>query len=81
MDRAGLWAVFEKGLNGENIGPMLLEDPIAREKIMLFDHERIPERVVYIRGTGTQDWRSRPKVRHMDLDLNQRNSDFHQRGD
>ena len=38
--------------NGENIGPMLLEDPIAREKIMRFDHERIPERVVHARGTG-----------------------------
>lgn len=33
-------------------GPMLLEDQIAREKIMRFDHERIPERVVHARGTG-----------------------------
>ncbi|OGE48747.1 hypothetical protein PENARI_c026G07932 [Penicillium arizonense] len=33
-------------------GPSLLEDQIAREKIMRFDHERIPERVVHARGTG-----------------------------
>ncbi|PKY05614.1 catalase-domain-containing protein [Aspergillus campestris IBT 28561] len=33
-------------------GPSLLEDPIAREKIMRFDHERIPERVVHARGVG-----------------------------
>lgn len=38
--------------NGENIGPSLLEDPIGREKIHRFDHERIPERVVHARGTG-----------------------------
>src|SRR3982751_1450186 len=33
-------------------GPVLLEDFILREKIMHFDHERIPERVVHARGTG-----------------------------
>ncbi|KAH0551245.1 hypothetical protein GP486_007455 [Trichoglossum hirsutum] len=33
-------------------GPMLLEDQIAREKIMRFDHERIPERVVHARGSA-----------------------------
>ncbi|POS88442.1 catalase-domain-containing protein, partial [Erysiphe pulchra] len=33
-------------------GPQLLEDGFAREKIMKFDHERIPERVVHARGTG-----------------------------
>ena len=33
-------------------GPTLLEDHILREKIMHFDHERIPERVVHARGTG-----------------------------
>ncbi|KAH8801575.1 catalase-like domain-containing protein [Xylogone sp. PMI_703] len=33
-------------------GPSLLEDNIAREKIMRFDHERIPERVVHARGAG-----------------------------
>jgi len=33
-------------------GPTLLEDFILREKITHFDHERIPERIVYARGTG-----------------------------
>ena len=30
-------------------GPTLLEDFVLREKIMSFDHERIPERVVHAR--------------------------------
>ncbi|WP_020523669.1 catalase [Catelliglobosispora koreensis] len=33
-------------------GPNLLEDFHLREKIMRFDHERIPERVVHARGSG-----------------------------
>ncbi len=33
-------------------GPSLLEDHHLREKIMHFDHERIPERVVHARGAG-----------------------------
>ena len=33
-------------------GPSLLEDFAFREKIMHFDHERIPERVVHARGVG-----------------------------
>ncbi len=33
-------------------GPSLLEDHHLREKIMHFDHERIPERAVHARGTG-----------------------------
>ncbi|TFV52520.1 catalase [Blastococcus sp. TF02A_35] len=33
-------------------GPVLLEDFHLREKIMHFDHERIPERVVHARGSG-----------------------------
>ena len=33
-------------------GPVLLQDFILREKIMHFDHERIPERVVHARGFG-----------------------------
>jgi catalase len=33
-------------------GPTLLEDFIVREKIMHFDHERIPERVVHARGSA-----------------------------
>ncbi|KAA8910803.1 catalase-like domain-containing protein [Sphaerosporella brunnea] len=37
-------------------GPALLEDQIAREKIMRFDHERIPERVIHARGTGAHGY-------------------------
>ena len=33
-------------------GPALLQDFHLREKVMHFDHERIPERVVHARGTG-----------------------------
>jgi len=36
----------------DQLGPGLLEDNFAREKIHRFDHERIPERVVHARGTG-----------------------------
>ncbi|KAL6866250.1 catalase 1 [Amphichorda felina] len=36
----------------DQIGPGLIEDPFAREKIHRFDHERIPERVVHARGSG-----------------------------
>jgi len=41
-----------KVVNEDKTGPLLLEDPFAREKIMRFDHERIPERVVHARGSG-----------------------------
>lgn len=41
-----------KVVNEDKTGPMLLEDPFAREKIHRFDHERIPERVVHARGAG-----------------------------
>lgn len=37
---------------GDRQGPALLEDNFGREKIMKFDHERIPERVVHARGAG-----------------------------
>jgi len=37
---------------GDRKGPLLMEDNLSREKIMKFDHERIPERVVHARGTG-----------------------------
>lgn len=37
-------------------GPALLEDFIMREKLMHFDHERIPERVVHARGSGAHGW-------------------------
>ncbi|KAB8298939.1 hypothetical protein EYC80_001091 [Monilinia laxa] len=38
--------------DGDRQGPLLLEDNFGREKIMKFDHERIPERVVHARGAG-----------------------------
>lgn len=34
-------------------GPALLEDFVLREKIFHFDHERIPERIVHARGSGS----------------------------
>jgi catalase len=37
-------------------GPTLLEDFVLREKITHFDHERIPERVVYARGSGAHGY-------------------------
>ncbi|MYX44710.1 catalase, partial [Streptomyces sp. SID89] len=33
-------------------GPVLLQDHHLREKVMHFDHERIPERVVHARGSA-----------------------------
>jgi catalase len=42
----------QNSLKANPRGPTLLEDFILREKIMSFDHERIPERVVHARGTG-----------------------------
>jgi catalase len=37
-------------------GPTLLEDFHFREKILHFDHERIPERVVHARGYGAHGY-------------------------
>lgn len=37
-------------------GPTILEDFHLREKIMHFDHERIPERVVHARGFGVHGY-------------------------
>jgi catalase len=42
----------QNSLRANPRGPTLIEDFILREKIMHFDHERIPERVVHARGTG-----------------------------
>ena len=42
----------QNSLRAGERGPTLLEDHIMREKIMHFDHERIPERVVHARGAG-----------------------------
>ncbi|KAH7107402.1 catalase [Auriculariales sp. MPI-PUGE-AT-0066] len=41
---------------GNTIGPALLEDQIALEKIHRFDHERIPERIVHARGSGAHGY-------------------------
>src|ERR1700753_3698966 len=37
-------------------GPVLLQDFILREKIMHFDHERIPERIVHARGSAAHGY-------------------------
>ena len=37
-------------------GPTLLEDFLLREKITHFDHERIPERVVFAHGSGAHGY-------------------------
>jgi len=42
----------DNSLRAGNRGPALLEDFHLREKIMHFDHERIPERVVHARGAA-----------------------------
>jgi catalase len=42
----------QNSLRAGTRGPTLLEDHILREKIMHFDHERIPERVVHARGAA-----------------------------
>ncbi|MDO8848459.1 MAG: catalase [Coriobacteriia bacterium] len=42
----------QNSLRAGDSGPTLLEDFVLREKIMHFDHERIPERIVHARGTG-----------------------------
>ena len=42
----------QNSLKAGERGPTLLEDFIFREKIMHFDHERIPERIVHARGSG-----------------------------
>lgn len=42
----------QNSLRSHPRGPTLLEDFVLREKVMHFDHERIPERIVHARGTG-----------------------------
>ena len=42
----------DDSLKAGDRGPTLMEDFHLREKIMHFDHERIPERVVHARGVG-----------------------------
>lgn len=43
----------QNSLKANPHGPALLEDFILRDKITHFDHERIPERIVHARGTGS----------------------------
>ena len=46
----------QNSLNVGPRGPVLLQDFILREKIMHFDHERIPERVVHARGSAAHGY-------------------------
>ncbi|GAA5813105.1 hypothetical protein MFLAVUS_006574 [Mucor flavus] len=46
----------EESLKAGLEGPTLMEDFMMREKIMHFDHERIPERVVHARGVGAHGY-------------------------
>lgn len=46
----------QNSLRANPRGPTLGEDFILREKIMHFDHERIPERIVHARGTGAHGY-------------------------
>ncbi len=46
----------DDSLKAGDRGPTLLEDFHFREKIMHFDHERIPERVVHARGAGAHGY-------------------------
>ncbi|GAB3622479.1 catalase CatB [Mariniluteicoccus endophyticus] len=46
----------DKSLKAGPRGPVLLQDHHLREKIMHFDHERIPERAVHARGAGAHGY-------------------------
>lgn len=46
----------DDSLKAGDRGPTLLEDFHFREKIMHFDHERMPERVVHARGSGAHGY-------------------------
>ncbi|GAC1402263.1 MAG: catalase [Ktedonobacteraceae bacterium] len=46
----------DDSLKAGDRGPTLLEDFHFREKIMHFDHERIPERVVHARGSAAHGY-------------------------
>lgn len=46
----------DDSLKGGQRGPTLLEDFHLREKMMRFDHERIPERVVHARGSAAHGY-------------------------
>jgi len=42
----------DNSLKAGNRGPIIMDDFHFREKVMHFDHERIPERAVHARGAG-----------------------------
>ncbi|MDW7650560.1 MAG: catalase [Bacillota bacterium] len=46
----------DDSLKADSRGPTLMEDFHFREKMMHFDHERIPERVVHARGFGAHGY-------------------------
>ncbi len=46
----------QNSLRAYSRGPTLLEDFIFREKMMHFDHERIPERIVHARGSAAHGY-------------------------
>jgi catalase len=46
----------DNSLRAGSRGPTLMEDFHFREKIVHFDHERIPERVVHARGSGAHGY-------------------------
>ncbi|MBE5251535.1 catalase HPII [Mixta mediterraneensis] len=46
----------QNSLRAGTRGPTLLEDFIMREKIIHFDHERIPERIVHARGSAAHGY-------------------------
>nr|WP_244429056.1 catalase [Corynebacterium halotolerans] len=50
--QGGRLSETDHSLRAGERGPVLLQDHHLREKIMHFDHERIPERVVHARGAG-----------------------------
>ncbi|MDI1428426.1 catalase [Polyangium sorediatum] len=64
-DSAGTYLTTDQGIRVDDTdnslkvsarGPTLLEDFHFREKIMRFDHERIPERVVHARGSAAHGY-------------------------
>ena len=46
----------QNSLKAGQRGPVLMEDFLFRDKMMHFDHERIPERVVHARGAGAHGY-------------------------
>ncbi|GAA5866179.1 hypothetical protein JCM8547_007194, partial [Rhodosporidiobolus lusitaniae] len=44
------------GMKAGARGPISIDDPVGRERISHFDHERIPERVVHARGAGAHGY-------------------------